>query len=154
MFDDPVLVAASCAVQAHLEILVVHGDLMEAEFQIGEHGQVAHPVGIVAQGNPPDLHRVIHGHKQGLLGVDAGVIAVVLAVAQTVAAGVVLLGLAHGLPGHRPVVAALIIPQVNIVAGAVHGDAVGAEAGDPMVFRGFIQQIAPGGVVEHTVHIL
>ena len=154
VLDDAVLIAAARSVEAHLEIPVIHVDLAEAEFQIGEYCQVAGLSRVVAQLYIPDLHGIVHGHEQLLLGVDAGVVAVVFDIAQAVAAGVVLPGLAHGLPGDRPVVAAVLIPQVNVVARAVHGDAVGAEAGDPVVFRGLVQQIASRGVVEYAVHIL
>ena len=154
VFNDAVLIPAAGGIQAHLEILIVHGDLMEAELQVGKHGKPPHPVRIVAQSHLPDLHRVVHGHKQGLPGVDAGIVAVVLAVAQTVTAGIVLLGLANGLPGYRPIVAAVVIAQIDIVPRPIHGHAIGAEAGDAVVLRRFVEQIAPGDVVEHTVHFM
>ena len=153
LFDNAVFIPAAGGIEAHLEILVVHRDLVEAEFQIGKYGQIPLFSGIVAQPHVPDLHRVVNGRKQGLLGIDAGVVAEVLAVAEAVAAGIVLLGLAHGLPGHGPEVPGVVVPEVDIVAGAVHG-AVGPEAGNAVVLRGLVEHIARRSVIEDTVEIL
>ena len=154
VLDNAVLIPAAGGVQAHLEILVVHVHLMEAEFQIGEYGKMAHPARIVAQLHIPDLHGVVHGDEKLLLGVDLGVIGMIFDVAQAVTAGEMLLWLAHRLPGDAPVVAGVLIPQVYVVAGAVHGNAVGTEPGDAMVFRSFVQQVSARRVVEYAVHIL
>ena len=154
VFDDTVFVPAAGGVQTHLEVLVVHVHLVEAEFQIGEHGKMAHFIRIVAQLHVPDLHGVVHGDKELLLGVDACVIGVILDVAQAVTAGEMLLGLAHRLPGDAPVVAGVLIPQVHVMSGAVHGNAVGTEPGDAMVFRRFVQQVSARRVVEYAIHIL
>ena len=154
VLDDPVLVPASGGVEAHLEVLIVHVDVVEAELQIAVYAQPPGTAGVVAQADVPDLHRVVHGHEQGLLRLDAAVVAEVFDVAQSVAAGIVLLGLAHGLPGDRPELAGLLVPQVDIVAGAVHGDAVGPEAGDAVILGGPVEQIPSRGVVEHAVHVL
>ena len=81
LFDDTVFIPAAGGIEAHLEILVVHGNLVEAEFQIGKYGQIPLFSGIVAQPHVPNLHRVVNGRKQGLLGIDAGVVAKILAVA-------------------------------------------------------------------------
>ena len=153
LFDNAVFIPAAGGIEAHLEILVVHGDLVEAEFQIGKYGQIPLFSGIVAQPHVPNLHRVVNGRKQGLLGIDAGVVAKILAVAQAVAAGIVLLGLAHGLPGHGPEIPGIVVPEVDIVAGAVHG-AIGPEAGNAVVLRGLVEHIARRSVVEDTVEIL
>ena len=154
MLDDPVLVTAAGCVQAHLEIAVIHIDLVEAEFQIGEYGQLPHPVCIVAQLHIPDLHRIIHRHKQGLLRIDPAVITVILTVAQTVTAGIMLLRLSHRLPGYGPVIAAFLIPQIHIMPRSIHRHTVWPEPGDPVIFRGLIQQISSRCVVKHTIHIL
>ena len=154
MLNDPVLIPAAGGVEAHLEIFVVHVNVVEAEFQIPVHAQPPGPAGVVAQPDVPDLHRVVHGHEQGLLRLDAAVAAAVFDVAQSVAAGIMLHRLAHGLPGNRPEIAGLLIPQVDIVSGAVHGDTVGPEAGNAVVLGRLIEQIASRGVVEHAVHIL
>ncbi len=153
VLDHAVFIAAAGGIQAHLEVAVVHIDVVETEFQIGKNGQLPRPSGIVAQRDIPDLHRVVHGHEQRLPGVDAAVVAPVFAVAQSMAAGIMLLGLSHRLPRNRPVIAGLIVPQIDIVARPVHGNTVGAKARDAVVFRRFIKQIPARRVVEHAVHI-
>ena len=40
------------------------------------------------------------------------------------------------------------------MSGAVHGNPIGPEPGDPVVFRGLVEQVTSGGVVEHAVQIL
>ena len=154
VFDDAVFVPAAGGVQTHLEVLVVHVHLMEAELQIGEYGKVPHLIGVVAQLHVPDLHGVVHGDKELLLGVDACVIGVILDVAQAVTAGEMLLGLAHRLPGDAPIVAGVLIPQVHVMSGAVHGNAVGTEPGDTMVFGSLVKQVSARRVVEYAIHIL
>ena len=153
VLDDAVGIAAARGVEAHLEVSVVHVHLVEAELQIGKDGQASGPSAGVSQAQIPDLHRVVHGDKEGLGGLDAAVIALIAHIAQAVAAGEMLLRLAHRLPGDAPVVAALLVPQVEIVARAVHGHAVGPETGDAVVLRALIDQIAPGRVVEHAHHV-
>ncbi len=49
VLNHAVLTAASGGVEAHLEILIVHGNLVEAEFQIGKHRNLPGPVCIVSQ---------------------------------------------------------------------------------------------------------
>ncbi len=49
IFDDAVLIAAAGGIQAHLKVLVIHGDLMKAEFQIGKDGERAQPAAAVAK---------------------------------------------------------------------------------------------------------
>ena len=154
VLNDAVFVPAAGGVQAHLEVLVVHVHLVEAEFQIGEHGKMAHFIRIVAQLHVPDLHGVVHGDEELLLGVDVCVIGVILDIAQAVAAGEMRLWLAHGLPGDAPIVAGVLIPQVHVVSGAVHGNAVGTEPGDAMVFGSLVQQVSARRVVEYAIHIL
>ena len=115
---------------------------------------MAHFIRIVAQLHVPDLHGVVHGDEELLFGVDACVIGVIFDIAQAVAAGEMLLGLAHGLPGDAPIVAGVLIPQVHVVSGAVHGNAVGTEPGDAMVFGSLVQQVSARRVVEYAIHIL
>ncbi len=133
MLNDAILIAAAGGVQAHLEVLVIHRHMVEAELQIGVNGQMAGLAVSVAQLHIPDFHGIVHGHKQGLLGVNIAVVAVILHIAQAVTAGVVLLGLGHRLPGNAPIVSGIVVPKVDIVSGAVHGNAVGAEAGDAVI---------------------
>ena len=152
--DDAVLAAASGAVQGHLEILVVNGDLVVGELGVGVHAQPPLPPGRVFQRQIPQLHVLPPGDEQGLGGADPVAGALVHRVAQPVAAAVVLQRPSAGLPGHRPVLPRLIIPDVDIVARAVHGHAVGAEAGDAVVLRALVKEVAPGGMVDHRGHVL
>ena len=54
LLNDTVGVPAAGGIEAHLEVLVVHGHLMEAEFQIGKYGEVPFFAGIVAQAHVPE----------------------------------------------------------------------------------------------------
>ena len=154
MLDDPLLIPAACGIQAHLEVAVVHIYMMEAEFQIGIHRERPRPVAAVAQPYVPDLHRVVHGYKERLRGVYTAVVTEIFHVTQSVPAGVVLLRLADGLPGDRPVIAVFLIPEVDIVPGEVHRHPIRAEAGNPVIFGAFVQQISAGCVVEYAQHVL
>ena len=153
VLDHPVLIPAARRIQAHLKVPVVHIHMMEAELQIRKDRQFPLPPAVVSQLQVPDLHRVVHGDKKRLARVDAAVVAAVVHVAQAVPAGEMLLRLAHRLPGDAPVISALLIPQIKIVAGAVHRHAVRPEAGDPVVFRAFIDQISPRRVVKNAHHV-
>ena len=154
VFDDPVLVPAAGGVQAHLEILVVHGHVVEAELRVGVDGQSPRPIAHVLQSHVPDLHRVVHGHEQGLGGVDTPIGAQILHVPQPVSAGEMLLWLAHRLPGDGPIVSRVLVPEIHVVARPVHGHAVGPKAGDAMVFGALINEVSARRVVEHAIHVL
>jgi len=54
--NDAVLVPASGAVQGHLEVLVVDGDLVEGELGVGVDAQRAGAARCVLQGQIPQLH--------------------------------------------------------------------------------------------------
>ena len=152
--DDAVCAAAPGAVEGHLEVLVVDGDLVVGELGIGVHTQRMGTARGVFQGQIPQLHALPPGDKQGLGGADAAPDALVDGIAQPVAAAVVLQRPAAGLPGHRPVLPRLVVPEVEVVPRAVHGHPVGAEPGDPVVLRALVEQIAPGGVVDHGAKLL
>ena len=155
-----VLLVGAAGVEAHLEILIVHGDMVEGEFHIAVHADLPHAVRGVADAHVKDLHRVavvlFPGDEQGLLCLDALVLTFVGGIAQTVAADVpgLLQGEPGGLPAHRPVLARRIIPQVDIVSREVHGHAVGAEPGDAMVFGAVQPAVAAGIVGQHCTHPL
>ena len=80
--------------------------------------------------------------------------ALVHRVAQAVAAAVVRQISAAGLPGDGPELPCVLVPQVDIVARPVHGHPVGPEAGDPVVLRALVEEVSPGGVVDHGGHVL
>jgi hypothetical protein len=134
--------------------------MMKGEFQIPEDAQVPPLTGLVAKPYIPKFHRIVRGDKEGLLPPDTPVNALVCTVGKAVAAGIAgslgiggVQGLSHRLPGQGPVIPAVVIPDIDIVAGPVHGHPVGPEPGNPVVFRGFIKKIAPGGMVKHPAHI-
>ena len=130
--------------------------MVVGQLGITEHADVARPVLRVFQGHVPHLHRLAPGDEQGLHGLDAVVLTFVLRVRKAVTAGVLGLvqGFAHGLPGHGPIFAGVVVPQVDIVAGPVHGHGVGPKTGDAVVFGAFVEQVPPGGVVHHRAQIL
>ena len=153
MLDDAAVIPAAGCIQAHLEVAVVHIHLMEAELQIGIDRETAWSFIIIAKGDIPDLHRIVHGHKKSLSCINAAIVAVIFHIAQAVPAGVMLLRLAHRLPGDGPVITGILIPQIDIMPGPVHRNAVGAKAGNAVILGAFIEQIAPGCVVENPVHV-
>ena len=84
IFDNAVNVPAPGGVQAHLEILVIHRHMVEAEFGIGEHGEMPLTPAVVSQRDVPELHGIIHRHKQCLLCVDAVIVAQIPDIPQSV----------------------------------------------------------------------
>ena len=70
------------------------------------------------------------------------------------AAAVVLQIPAAGLPGHRPVLPRVVVPDIDIVPRPVHRHPVGAEPGDAVVLRALVEEIAPGGLVDHRAQLL
>ena len=133
VFDHSVGKTASGGIKAHLEVSVIHIHMVKAELEVREHRERACPAAVVSQTQIPDFNRIIHCDKERLLGSNAAVVTAVFTVTQSVAAGVVLLWLAHRLPGDRPVIPVLIVTQVQIVTGSVHRNAVGPEAGNAVI---------------------
>ena len=152
--DDAVLIPAPGTVQRHLEVLVVDGNLVVGELGIGIDAQPPRPAGGIVQRQIPQLHILPPGDEQRLGSVNPAPRALVYRVAQPVAAAVMPQLPAAGLPGHGPVLPRVVVPEIDIVSRPVHGHAVGAEPGDPMVLRALIEEIPPGGVVDHSGHIL
>ena len=153
ILDDALFKTASRCIEAHLEVAVIHIDLMETEFRIWEDRQVSRPTAVVAQAQIPDLHRFIHRDKQSLFGTDSAVVTQILHIAQTMPAGEVFLRLAHRLPGDRPVVPVLVVPEIDIMTRSIHGDTVRAKARDPVVFRAATDQVAACGMVKNAHHV-
>ena len=69
------------------------------------------------------------------------------------AAGIEFFILAYRLPRNRPVIAGIVVADVDVVAGAVHRHAVRTEARDAVIFRRPVQNIAARRVIEHAVQI-
>jgi hypothetical protein len=134
--------------------------MVKGEFQIPEDTQVPHPAGFVGKPDIPKFHRIIRGDKEGLFPPKAAIDALVLAVGKAVPADVLgrlgiggIRSLSHGLPGQGPVIPGIVIPDINIMTGPVHGHPIGPEPGNPVVFRGLIKKVAPGGMVKDPAHI-
>ncbi len=102
----------------------------------------------------PQFHRLAAGDEEGLGRLDAAAAALVHRVAQPVAAAVGIHRAAAGLPGDRPVLAGVLVPQVNIMAGPVHRHPVGAKAGDAVMLRALVKEIPARRVVDHPAQLL
>ena len=135
--NDSVLIRRTGRIHTHLEILVIHGNLMEGKFQIGKNAELTGAVAVFFDPHIPDFHRVVHGYRHFLGGKDVAIIAFIDGIGHAVAAGILRLikGLANRLPGDAPVIPALVISQIYIVSRPVHGNSVWTELGDPVVLR-------------------
>ena len=153
VFDDAVHIPAPGGVQAHLEILVVHCYMVEAEFGIRKHRKMPLTSAVVSQRHVPQLHGIVHRHEERLLRVDAVIIAQIPDVAQPVTAGVGRLIASDRLPGDGPVFAGVVVAQINIVSRPVHRHAVGTEADHAVILRRATHEPS-GGVVENAVKIV
>ena len=151
--NDAVLTIATGAIKGHLKILVVDRDLMKGELHIGIHAQAARATGAVLQGYVPQLHRLAAGDEHRLRCGYAAAAALVYTVAQPVAAAIICKIPAARLPGDRPVFAGIVVPQVYVVPGAIHGHAVGAKARHTPMLRAFVEHIPAGGVVQDCAEV-
>lgn len=108
-----------------LGVLEVHQILLVVgfggEFAVAQGRDLAGLVGLVGHLNAPHLVGSALGHVIQHLGSDTGVFALDLGVGGAVAGdGLVLLqGLLHRTPGSRPVVAGLVVAQVDVAARLV-----------------------------------
>ena len=155
-----VLCMGAGGVQAHLEVLVVHVDMVEGEFHVAEHAHPPWPVRRIADAHVEDFHGVaavlLPGDEQRLPGGKPLIVAGEGGIAQPVAAFIAcpVQGKPRGLPAQRPAFAALVIPQVDVVPGKIEGHAVGPEAGDAVVLGRIQPAVAPGVVGNHRAHAL
>ena len=126
-------------IQAHLKILVVHVNFMEGELHISIDAEAPGPVGVVPHADVENLHRVLpigfNGNEKRLPAGDPVIRAGKGGIAQSVAGFVPGLGQGQpgGLPAEGPVPAGIIIPQIHVMPGPVHGYAVGTKPGDPVM---------------------
>ena len=63
-------------------------------------------------------------------------------------------GFCHGLPGDAEVVRRLIVPDVDVIARPVHGNAVPVKAADAVVLRTLVKGVASRRVVDDCGVIL
>jgi hypothetical protein len=59
----------------------------------------------------------------------------------------------HRLPGHRPVVGRLVVPEIEVPAGLVHRDGVESEAHEASLCPGLVEAV-PAGVVRDDGPVL
>ena len=113
--------------------------------------QPARPVGEVAHPHIPKLHRVAKRDKNRLFGGNAAVGALITAVRQAMPAGIFgfVERLAHRLPGHRPVIPGVVVPQIDIVPGPVQRHTVRSEPRHPVILRRTVKRIAARRLVEN-----
>ena len=155
-----VLIVGTGGIQAHLEVLVIHIYFMEGKLHIAVHAEAPFPAGIVPDPDVKDFHRVfISGfprNKQDLLRADVLVIALEAGIAQAVPRFIFgfIQQKARGLPAQGPVLPAFIVPQVDVVSRPVHGNAVGAETGNPVMLRAVQPAVASGIMGNHGAHSL
>ena len=157
--DGPLLIAGAGAVKAHLEILLIKGYMMEGKLDIADDTQAAGPAGLVFQPDVKNLHRIrlrvrLPGNQQRLGGADPPQGAFENRITEPVTAGISGDIGSGGLPGQGPVGSAFLIPKINPMAGAVHRHAVGAETGDPSVFRSIQPAVSTGLMAEDGAHSL
>jgi hypothetical protein len=129
--------------------------MMEGKFGISVHAEFPLTAGIVPEADIPEFYRIFQGDKKGLFPPNAGIFALVFDIGKAVAAGICggIQVFAYGLPGDRPVFPGFIVPDVDIVAGPVHGYAVGAETGNPVEFGAFVKKVAPRGMVKNAAKV-
>src|SRR5699024_9851054 len=127
--------------QVDLVLLVV---AVVGELGVTGQGQAAGAVRLVGHRQGPDLIGLAPGHIVGGLRGDAGIARLHFGVAHAVAAlaPVSVQRLCHRLPGGGPVVAAGIVPQIEVAAGLVElvehipqDPAVGAGPGKAVASR-------------------
>ena len=156
VLNHAVLISRARRIEAHLEVAVIHIDLVEGKLAVRICRKIPHAVAVVADNYVPDLHRVILGDKQRLLHVDAAVVTQVLTIGKPVAANVLRLveGFPDRLPADAPEIAVCLVPQIHIVPREIHRHAVGTKARDAMVFAGAGEQIAARRLVDDAAQIL
>ena len=126
--------------QVHLVLLVI---AMAGEFGVAGEGQGPGAVRVVAHRQPPDLMGSVQGHVVGRLAVDAAVIRLHDRIAHTVTADafVCIQVLTHRLPGRRPEISRLTVPEVDVTPRLV--ELVEHVAQNPSVGSGFYEAVAP-----------
>lgn len=91
MLDDAILIGRTCAVKAHLEILVVDHHMVMGKFQIGKYGKAPRFIRRIFYFYIPQLHRIVHRYHQRLGCFYPFIPALISHVAHTMAACIVCL---------------------------------------------------------------
>ncbi len=154
IFHCAVFIARTCGIQTHLEVLIVHVDMMETELTIAIQADVSHTITGVFECHFPDFDIIIHGDEQGLLACDAIGFALIGRIPKTMTAfvfGGVKLA-THGLPAQGPIVLAVVIAHIHIMPRTIQWNAIGAETCNAMILRATIPQIASCVLIYHSAH--
>ena len=118
----------------------------QAEFDARERRERRSLVAVIGHRKLPDFEVLVERHEVARARRDAPVCRADRAVAHAVAATVVLRFVPRGLPGGRPELSGLIVPQIDITPAEIEGNivvAVTRNAPQPGVA---IERIAAGGV--------
>ena len=155
VLDHAVRVACAARVQAHLQILVVDFDVMKRKLAISKHADVARLRPRVANLHIPQFDVVFHRNEQCLLGLQVLVVAGELRIRQPMPRLVLRLRqiLAHRLPRDRPVIARVVISQINVVPRSIHRHTVRTKARDPSVLGILVERISARIVRDHRAQI-
>ena len=143
--------AGACDEQGILQVyLILFIVVVVGEFHKAEGGQVSRLVAVVLDYSAPYLIGSADGNIIGHFRGNAGIFRGNNGVSGTVAADalVSIQRLAHRLPGSRPVIVGVIVPQIDITAGQCH-HRVEAEPADSAVCAGLDKAVAGSVVGNH-----
>ena len=154
-FNHSVLIRGAGAVQTHLEILVVNGNMMEREFTITEQTQIPGPGILILHHHIPQFQLVPQWHGKRLLRPYFIIAALIHRVGHPMTADIFRLiqGFPHRLPGNTPIVFAVIVPEIHIMPRPVHRHAVSPESRNPVILRGLVEKVASRRMVYHRAEI-
>jgi len=148
--DDAILDFYLAGVEVALEVGGVILGIPKAELDAGESGEIHRSLAAAGDVEPPDLPVGVKGDEVSDRGLDVAVGGTDDGVAQAVASGVVLKVAAGGLPGGRPELAALVVPQIDVTPALVEGDVVVAVPGQPSEARIAIEGVAAARVRDQS----
>jgi hypothetical protein len=129
-----------------LEVGGVVPGFPETELDGAEQRQPGRIGAVIGDRRLPDLEGLAERDEVGDLGLDAGPARADDRVAEAVTAAIGLELGVRGLPGRRPEVPAVPVPQVQVPAARIEGDAVVAVAGQPAESGIAVERVAAGGV--------
>jgi hypothetical protein len=129
-----------------LEVRGVVPGVPETELDGAEQRQPGRIGAVIGDRRPPDLQGLAEWDEVDDLGLDAGPPRADDGVAEAVTAAIVLELGVRRLPGRRPEVPAVPVPQVQVPATGVERDAVVAVAGQPAESGVAEERVAAGRV--------
>ena len=150
----PVLDLHFARVEVALEVCHVVLRIPQGELHERKQREIGWLRALVGHAHLPDFQRFIQRDEITHPGGDAVEGRADGRVAHPVPAGVVLQRAAHRLPRGGPVLAAGIVPQVDITPALVKGHVVIAVAGQAAQARVEVEGIAPGGIADNAKIVL